>query len=745
MPEKRPAGVGIDHFNAGRFERAAECFRAALAAGDRAPGTTVFLAHALASAGRPREAARVLAALLRKRPGHLPASLALAALLRRAPVEPWVPRAAAALRSRDARVREALAVILRAHAEAAVAAGRWAEAERLLRRAPKEEVRGDLTAALRARARAELRAGRAGAAEKSLVRASACAPRDGAVRAELLAVRRALAAARREREDARLFRERARRTEKIESLRARGKAADLRAALRLAPGNPDLTRALAEALRSRGDLEGAMKVLPGDARIRRELAQALRARGRALQADEPAAAEKVLREALRLEPRDEETRRELSEALRARAWARESAGRLAEAERLLRAARGFDPAGAALARRLAATLRERERAGAPGSAEELRLREKLERLEGRLRAREKTLALLLDAAPERSIDRFKALMNLRRYDEALDLAELILDDGPGQPEVWGLANPWDWEEWTSRTSRQRRLIKDLERALAASARRPWLDYYRIVLGAPGALERFGRFDAAARERYGWMFLMAGRICLIEGPVPKAEEWLALAAARGPADWRANALLAEARLVLGRREDAFAEMERAARVVPPADEGLLLAWRAAFDLWLGEHETALERLDRACALGSPHAYCWRGAALLKLGRTAEALEALDLALRLFPGDLEAYVWRAEARRALGRNEEALEDLRQPPLGVWVLVNRALAKAALGDLAGLKADHDALPRELVERVERKLGPCPAGETAEGRRTRILEGFLSLARGWRREEYGQSLWLG
>ncbi|MBI2790004.1 MAG: tetratricopeptide repeat protein, partial [Elusimicrobia bacterium] len=83
MPEKRPAGLGIEYFNAGRFERAAACFRAALAAGDRAPGTAVFLAHALASAGRPKEAARALTALLRKRPGHLPASLALAALLRR--------------------------------------------------------------------------------------------------------------------------------------------------------------------------------------------------------------------------------------------------------------------------------------------------------------------------------------------------------------------------------------------------------------------------------------------------------------------------------------------------------------------------------------------------------------------------------------------------------------------------------------------------------------------------------------
>jgi hypothetical protein len=212
------------------------------------------------------------------------------------------------------------------------------------------------------------------------------------------------------------------------------------------------------------------------------------------------------------------------------------------------------------------------------------------------------------------------------------------------------------------------------------ARRPWLAYYRVVLGAPGALERFGRLAGASRERYGWMYLMAGRIGLIEGQVPKAEEWLELAAAREPADGGQRAL-AEARLVLGRREAAYEEMERAARVVPPADEGLLMAWRAAFDLWLGDHAEALERLDRACALGSPHAYCWRGAALLMLGRSAEALDALDLALRLYPGDLEAYVWRAEAKRALGRHAEALEELSQPPLGVWVLVNRALAKAAL----------------------------------------------------------------
>lgn len=397
----------------------------------------------------------------------------------------------------------------------------------------------------------------------------------------------------------------------------------------------------------------------------------------------------------------------------------------------------MDPAAAELGRGLAGTLRERERAGAPGSIEDLRLREKLERVEGKLRAREKTLERVLGSALERSIDRFKALMNLRRYDEAIDEAESILDGGAGQPEAWGLSNPWDWEEWTSRTSRQRQLVGDLKRRLAAPARRPWLLFYRVVLKDPGALDDFD-LAALPRDRYGWMYLMAGRFCLIEGSVPTAARWLTIAAERRPPDWRANAFLAEAQLVLGRREAAYAEMERARLVAPPADESLLLAWRAAFDLWLGDYAQALALLNRACAAGSPHAYCWRGAALLKLGRAEEAVEALDLALSRFPGDLEAHLWRAEAKRALGLHAQALEDLRRPPLGFWVLVNRGLARAALGDLDGMKADHDALPKHVVERVRAALGPEPAGEA------RVLEECLRLARGWRREEYGQSLWL-
>lgn len=715
MDAKGRTRLGIDHFNAGRHDRAILCFRGALASGDRAPETSLFLAHALDSAGRPREAARVLGALLEKRPGHVPASLALAGLLERAPREAWTLRASKALRSRDPRVRKALAAILRSYAEAAVAAGRWTEAEDILRRAPKREARADLASALAARARAELRAGRAAQAERTFRRAAALAPADAPLRREFLEVRRARAAARQKRAKAEFAARSAAKAEKIRRL-------------------SELRKALAESLLARGEPRRALKLLPDDARIRRALVEDLRARARS---SPPAAAGKALREALRLEPGDAEARRELAEALRARAWAHESAGRLAPAEALLREASALDPAAAELGRRLAATLREREPAGVPGSIEALRLREKLERVEGRLRAREKTLELLLEAAPERSIDRFRALMNLRRYGKAIDEAELILDGGARQPEFWGLSNPWDWEEWTSRTSRQRQLVRDLKGRLAAPARRPWLLFYRVVLKDPGGLDDFD-LAALPRDRYGWMHLMAGRTCLIEGPVPTAARWLTIAAERTPPDWRANAFLAEAHLVLGRREAAYAEMERARLVAPPADESLLLAWRAAFDLWLGDYAQALALLDRACTAGSPHAFCWRGAALLKLGRAAEAVEALDLALSRFPGDLEAYLWRAEAKRTLGLHDQALEDLRRPPLGVWVLVNRALAKAALGDLDGMKADHDALPRHVVERVRAALGPEPAGEA------RVLEECLRLARGWRREEYGQSLWL-
>ncbi|UPT72915.1 MAG: hypothetical protein M0D55_13480 [Elusimicrobiota bacterium] len=111
----------------------------------------------------------------------------------------------------------------------------------------------------------------------------------------------------------------------------------------------------------------------------------------------------------------------------------------------------------------------------------------------------------------------------------------------------------------------------------------------------------------------------------------------------------------------------------------------------------------------------------------------------------PLDLEGRVWLAEAKRELGRPAEALAELSRPelatpdglsPMLVWGLVNRALAKAALGDAEGLRADFALIPADMLDFVmARSRTKSPEA---------VLKAALRLARGFRREEYGQAVWM-
>ena len=188
------------------------------------------------------------------------------------------------------------------------------------------------------------------------------------------------------------------------------------------------------------------------------------------------------------------------------------------------------------------------------------------------------------------------------------------------------------------------------------------------------------------------------------------------------------------------------MARAFAAAPAIERAQALAWQGEMDLWLGDYSRALKHTTRACALGAPFAGGWRGAALLKLGRRKEALAQLDEALRRYPNDHEARLWRAEAKRKLGRSREALEDLgtvtRQHR--VWILFNSALAKRALGDDAGMKADFANLPAEVVERLRRETGRHEASPLDSAQTAAALEAGFRLARGSRRGEYGQAVWL-
>ena len=72
---------GISHFNAGRFEEALRCFRAAVAAGESVPEARVFIGHVLGALGRRPEAIAEFISVITDSPRHLPAYSGLANIL----------------------------------------------------------------------------------------------------------------------------------------------------------------------------------------------------------------------------------------------------------------------------------------------------------------------------------------------------------------------------------------------------------------------------------------------------------------------------------------------------------------------------------------------------------------------------------------------------------------------------------------------------------------------------------------
>jgi len=779
---------GIEHFNGGRFDQALRCFRAAIAAGADGPETRCLLAHALDGAGSPQKAATEFAAALKVFPRHLPAYAGLAnLLLRRGALPGAVQALGRSLRlkpvGRDGRRK--LIETLRLCALAWRAAGEPRAAEKALNRAfaldPKNpESRRQVVETLRLREEAYR-------SERNR-RLETLRLREEAYRSER---NRRLEALRQ-------------RGANGDDLELQEKS--LRKALAMAPRDPESRRLLLSVLRRRalahlagGKLESAEKEArkalnfePADKESKRLLLEVLHARA-ASTPDTLALAEKTLRKALALAPRDAETRRRLLDVLRHRALADLTAGKLEFAQKAACKAADFAPGDKESKRLLLEVLHMRSLA-AQSQLKDARVKkaEKVRSLLEQLKAagqaykpatrarKAKSLlvrilkidpvdarayliagavlfscgatvrgralldrALRLDRGALAPGDRFSALMKLGRYKAAVAAAERILDGAPTLADLRAFWDPWEWDDRPERGRRQ--ALAAFSRALGPRAKSAWLPYYRADLRGPDELRHLEELALFSKRRYGWMLGKAGLAALCAGRFPQAEAWLRGALGYKTSEWRTRGFLAEALLCQGRRDEAFAEMERARRAAPADEAGQVVAWRGAFDLWLGRYDEAVRRCDEALRLGAPYAQVWKAGALLKLDRPREALKQLDEALALYPRDLEAYVWRGEAKRALGMHREALKDLNEPalagagratPIWLWALFNRALVKGALGDRAGLKADFDAIPESVMTYIR--------GKTRSDEMVPLLEAGLVLARGFRREEYKQAIWM-
>lgn len=740
---------GIECFNAGKFEEALGHFRAAITAGERGAEPRCFLAHALDSAGRPDEAVAEFSSILKSFPSHLPAYEGLAKLLLRRGAASDDARAlerVTALEPARGKIRRALGATLRLCASVWRATGDLVLEKKALRKAARlassdEETSRRLQELCRTRERPRRTVKPAAPTKRPDLRESRR-------RRIALLHRRGL------------------------SLASSGRLADaercMRRALAIEPGDEEARSRLLEILRVCGQtpddlglaekaLRKALAIEPRDLEARRLLLDVLRRSARAkLAAGEFEPAERILSKALTLEPRDRETRRDLAEARHMREQvetaekARLTAARNAKADKIRMLNEKLQTAGriydlTARRRKVEGLLRKILKAD-PRNVRARLIAGGILCVSGALSRGRGLLAgaLRLDRGEIGGGEAFSALMKLGRYKAAVARAERVLDGTPDLADMRAFWNPWSWDARMSPAQRCSE-IRKMARALRPDSDSPWLHFYRGDFSDSEDLLDFERISGHPSKRYGWMFMKAGRAAFTVGRFDKAVEWFKIALAHKSVDWRAHAYLAEGLLCLRRPKAAYAQMDRALRAAPEREARDVLAWRGALDLWLGRYEEALAHLDRACRMDASFAYCWRGGALVKLGRFSEAVEWLDETLRRFPQDFESYVWRGEAKRELGRYKEAIEDLNVKPyadspnelsIGLWSLVNRALAKAALGDNEGFRADFEAVPSFVVNYIRRKTGLSDP--------ERILRAGLDLSRGFRRDDYRQAIWM-
>lgn len=340
-------------------------------------------------------------------------------------------------------------------------------------------------------------------------------------------------------------------------------------------------------------------------------------------------------------------------------------------------------------------------------------------------------------------ERFQALLILGRFPQAFAIGESLLDEG-------AIARPSQafWWSWYDRRAHLRSLSH-----LVKSAPSPWAYYYRgLVRGAEGAsleenkedLAYLSRLSNFKPSRYGWMNVRAGQAYLNAGQCDKAARILRRALKYKPIDWTAHGYLAEALLCLGLPAAARKEMRRAQAAAPKKERGQVLAWRGELELWRGHYDEAFRLSQAACGLGAIFAFCWRGAAKLKQGKPREALKYLDQAVKLHPIDLEAYVWRGQAKWELGLLRESLEDFNRAPDWIWSRCGRALVRAALKDYQGMKEDFNFLPGSMAAYLKKKAGFPPGKALNVEEMREILKLGFKLSRGFRRNGYGQMLWM-
>ena len=213
-----------------------------------------------------------------------------------------------------------------------------------------------------------------------------------------------------------------------------------------------------------------------------------------------------------------------------------------------------------------------------------------------------------------------------------------------------------------------------------------LELWRAI----GAIaEPIGEVDLAARAWFSIAYLSSRR-------VPEQMDYLDKAIALQPDFAEAYVNRANAKMRLGRHEEAVADCDRAIALQPNLVEAYLN--RGSANGRMGGHEEAVADCDRAIALqpNLAEAYSNRGSAKDHLGRHEEAVADCDKAIALQPNLAEAYLNRGSAKDHLGRHEEAVADygkaIALQPNFASAYFDRGNAKVKLGRHEEAVADFD-----------------------------------------------------
>lgn len=346
------------------------------------------------------------------------------------------------------------------------------------------------------------------------------------------------------------------------------------------------------------------------------------------------------------------------------------------------------------------------------------------------------------------LTRFRANVKLGAFKEAFAEAEALLAAHGSQECIDSFfVSP-----------EQAELIPTLEALKTFSVKHPespWPHYFRAAL-----FSNMGRGEEAITEtaklvrapaRYHWMRHKHAEILLTNlRDYAAAEREYAAAVACVPGFWKARAALAE--IALCRGDDAAAARLTGEIIadIPEPSKPWGHACRGRILLWSGDYRGALASLELGVRAGVPYALRNRGASRLLLGRLEEAAADLDDALRLSV-DAETLTWRGELKRLRGEHRDAVADLNAAirldgANSFWALADRALAKGASGDAAGLWADYTTIRRDVLDRFEAAAGAKPASPADAAAARLVLEAGLKLARGMRvSNEYLFPIWQG